>query len=72
MSVSDMDIKTLSKTELGSESSVSWRLLRTPFTGPPFGSSSLKFPIQSDIGEVWSYRGIFKKAGQRNQANANQ
>lgn len=40
--VSDRDIKTLSKTELGSESSVSWRALRTPFTGSPFCSSSLK------------------------------
>lgn len=42
--VSDRDIKTLSKTELGSESSVCWRALRTPFAGSmvPFGSSSLK------------------------------
>lgn len=40
--VSDRDIKTLSKTELGSESSVCWRVLRTPFTGSPFCSSSLK------------------------------
>lgn len=40
--VSDRDIKTLSKTELGSESSVCWRALRTPFTGSPFCSSSLK------------------------------
>ena len=40
--VSDRDIKTLSKTELGSESSVCWRTLRTPFTGSPFCSSSLK------------------------------
>lgn len=42
--VSDRDIKTLSKMELGSESSVCWRALRTPFpfTGSPFCSSSLK------------------------------
>lgn len=51
--MSDIDIKTLSKTELGSESSVCWRVLRTPFTvGPPFCSSSLKFaihPVSSDL-----------------------
>jgi len=39
--VSDRDIKTLSKTELRSESSVCWRVLRTSFTGSS-SSSSLK------------------------------
>lgn len=43
--VSDMDIKTLSKTELGSESSVSWRCLHAPSIGSPYSSSSLKRPI---------------------------
>lgn len=40
--VSDKDIKTLSKTELRSESSVCWRTLRTPFISSSFCSSSLK------------------------------
>lgn len=48
-SVSDMDIKTLSKTELGSESSVSWRCLHAApsVASPAYSSSSLKRPIFS-------------------------
>lgn len=66
--VSDMDIKTLSKTELGSESSVCWRVLRTPFTGPPICSSSLKSAIHrvssdsSAVSKNWSTIAYWKRS----------